>query len=364
MNSGKKTTIDSLARNLGVSASTVSRALNGYDDISENTQRRIREAANEAGYQMASERKSKRRRTNTVGMVVERLNLDISGPFLAKFLRGATEALSKDGVDLLVASADGPAEELNTYQRLITDRKVDGFILTRLRTEDPRIALLTENKVPFVVHGRDAAPEDYSWLDIDAAGAMDAALEHLVAFGHRRIGLIQGPEAVNYVRLRFDAYQSSVKRLGLESDDKLVVGGGLTPEDGARAAKAIMCGDAPPTALVCDLDNLAIGAMAALRQLGLQPGSDVSVIGYGDDPFAAYAVPPLTTFNQKAQDAGKWVAEMMLARLDGVSPQILQRLNSASIIPRESVTQRAHTSQRLAELVTEFERRTQGGNQT
>lgn len=351
MSFGRKATVESLARELGLASSTVSRALRDYSDISEETRRRVREAADRAGYRLGAEPKPARAPVNVVGLVAEVWSLDISSPFFGQFLRGATAALRRGNVDLLLASSDGPKEALKTYDYLIASGKVDGFILTRVRTEDPRLQLLGGRDVPFVCYGRDANPDDYAWHDVDAAEAARQSVECLIDLGHRRIGLLQAWSPINFVRLREAAFRAALAGHGIEPDDRLIAEAGLTAQDGATATRRLMEQDAPPTALICDQDALAIGAMSALRAVGLVPGIDVSLIGYGDDPFSGYSEPPLSTFSQDAELAGRWVAEMMLATLSGTSPQILQRLRSAPFLNRGSVSPPARTPAELCSHV-------------
>ena len=331
-----RTTIESLARDLGLSASTVSRALNGYTDISEETRRRVLNAADEAGYKLVSERKKKNNQTNTVGLVVEMWSLDITSPFFGQFLRGATSALRRQSYDLLVASTDGAKEALKVYEYLIAEGRVEGFILTRIRSEDARIALLSERDIPFVCFGRQQEEGDFAWHDVDAAEAVKKSVHYLADLGHQHFGLLQAPSDINFARLRKDSFMSTLNELKLSVNEDHIIEAGLTASDGANAVHTLLKTSHPPTALVCDLDALAIGAISAFKDAHLVPGKDVSVIGYGNDPFSAFTEPPLTTFAQDAELAGRWVAEIFLALLKGITPKILQRLRSAEFVERQS----------------------------
>jgi len=340
MSSSRRTTIESLARDLGLSASTVSRALNGYTDISDETRRRVQESADDAGYKLISERKKRLTPTNAVGLVVEMWSLDISSPFLGQFLRGATAALRRRSYDLLVASTDGTKEALKVYNYLIAEGRVEGFILTRIRSEDPRIALLTERDVPFVCFGRDQSGGHYAWHDIDAAEAVAKSVQYLAERNHTELALLQAPAEINFVRLRQSSFREALRHHGLKAREDRIINAGLTASDGAQAARTLLQSKSPPTAIICDLDALAMGAMYAIRDAGHVPGKDVSVIGYGDDPFSAFAEPALTTFSQDSELAGRWVAEMFLAILDGTTPEILQRMRFAKFVERQSAARR------------------------
>ncbi len=351
MGSRGKVTIEALARELGLAKSTVSRALNGYPDIAEETRSRVQAAALASGYAASSLARSlKRGRVDTVGIVLPGAHLDIGSPFLVQFLRGATKVLEGRGVDLLVANAAAPERWQETYDRLIVTRKVDGFILTRTLSDDPRIAYLREKGAPFVAFGRTAGAEDFAWLDVDCGAAAGDAAAHLAALGHHRIGHVAAPESVNFARLRREAVREKLTALGLY-EPSLIVEAGMTADDGRRATTTLMGLARPPTALICDLDLLAFGAMAALRDLNLTVGSDVSVLGYGDIPLADLHSPPLSTWSQDSETAGGWVAEMLLALINGTAPEILQRLRPADFLRRGSDSAPARDSDKLRKLL-------------
>ncbi len=347
-----KITIDQLARKLELAKSTVSRALNGYPDISEETRERVQKAALESGYVASSmARNLKRGRVDTVGIVLAGEALDISNPFIVQFLSGTTHILQNRGIDLLVANASEPQLWQETYDRLIVSRKVDGFIVMRTESDDPRISYLLEKNVPFVAFGRTESAQNFAWLDIDCGGAAADAVRHLAALGHQRIGHITASRKVNFARLRHHAIKQAITELGWQYDPSLVVNAGLTAEDGQRASCQLMALEHPPTALICDLDLLAFGAIAALRDLGLQAGRHVSVIGYGDVPFAGLHSPALSTYSQDAEMAGRWIAEMLLALVNGTAPEILQRLRPATFVQRASDGPPALGSKALRQLL-------------
>ncbi len=279
MGSRGKVTIDALARELGLAKSTVSRALNGYPDIAEETRARVQEAALACGYAASSlARCLKRGRVDSVGIVLPGEQLDISSPFLVQFLRGATKVLEDRGVDLLVANSPSPERWQETYDRLIVTRKVDGFILTRTLSDDPRMAYLREKGAPFVAFGRTATADDFAWLDVDCGAAAAEAVAHLGTLGHRRIAHVAASATVNFARIRREAVREKLTELDLY-DPALIVEAGLSADEGRAATAGLLNLDQPPTALICDLDLLAFGAMAALRDLGLTAGRDVSVLG-------------------------------------------------------------------------------------
>lgn len=349
---GDRVSINRLAADLGLAKSTVSRALNDYPDISERTKIRVREAAQRSGYRPSSLARSMRRgAVETVGLVLSEPGLDMSNPHLAAFLGGVSARLDAQGLDLLVASAPAPDSWRGVYDRLIDSRKVDGFILTRTESRDPRVRHLRERGISFVTHGRTETPSGHAWYDVDNRGAMEAAVRHLARLGHRRIGFIGGPDRLNFARLRREGYEAGLAELGLSFDPALVADGMLDGESGAGAATALLTLDAPPTALLAVVDAVAFGAMRAARDLGLTVGRDISVIGYDDVPAATFSDPPLTTFNQHSEDAGAAVADMLAQSLAGAPTSALQRLTPARMIRRASDAPPVHAPDALRALI-------------
>ena len=330
-------TLNTLARELGLAKSTVSRALNGYPDIAEQTRERVRDAAVRCGYRPSSiARNLKRGRVDTVGVVLTGEGPDIASPCFVQFLRGVTRALDHEGLDLMVATAPGPGRWRETYDRLIASRKVDGFIVTRTETHDPRIVYLRQRGVPFVTYGRTENPSQFAWFDMDNWRAIAEATERLANFGHRRIAFITAAGAFNFARERLAGYRAAREALGLDCERVLIRRAGLQAADGWAAAEALMALDRPPTALICVRDAVAIGAARALGARGLRVGRDVSVIGYDDVPHAAFMDPPLTTYSQESEAAGTRVAEMLLGLIRGRRATDLQELRPARLIERAS----------------------------
>ncbi|MDJ0943251.1 MAG: substrate-binding domain-containing protein [Kiloniellales bacterium] len=357
-------TLNTLAQELGLAKSTVSRALNGYPDIAEQTRERVRGAADRCGYRPSSmARNLKRGRVDTVGVVLTGEGPDIASPFFAQFLRGVTRALDREGLDLMVATAPGPDRWREAYDRLIASRKVDGFIVTRTETRDPRIAYLRQRGVPFVSYGRTENPSQYAWFDMDNRRAFAEATERLAGLGHRRIGFIAAPGAFNFARERLAGYRAARDALGLDDDRALIRRAGLKEADGWGAADALMALERPPTALICVRDAVAIGAARALGARGLRVGEEVSVIGYDDVPHAEFMDPPLTTFSQESETAGTRVAEMLLGLMRGRRAKDLQELRPAKLIERASDGPPGRTPESLRALLNAIAQRRGGSKE-
>ncbi|SFP07548.1 transcriptional regulator, LacI family [Tranquillimonas alkanivorans] len=319
-----------------MSKGTVSRALNNYADISPATRARVAQAAVELGYApLAHAQAIRTGRARALGLVLQMEQHDAQRPFLAEFLRGITRAASARNWTLTVATAESEEEGLETYERLIAERKADGFILPRTRWHDPRVALLRAAGCPFVLFGRtaDAEAEGCAWYDIRGGAAMQDAVRRLQGFGHRRIGFIGAAPEFTYARKRREGLHAALLKAGLPTDDVLFDEGNATSEDGLAAATRLLAGKPAPTALVCATDTLAVGAVRALRMQGLKPGRDVSVIGYDGAPEGRAADPPLTTYAVDQTAAGARLADILIALIDGTDPESLRETAEATLRP-------------------------------
>ncbi|WP_102107457.1 LacI family DNA-binding transcriptional regulator [Oceaniglobus roseus] len=330
----RRPTIQDLARSLGLSKGTVSRALNGYTDISPATRQRISEAAEALGYAPLSHAQAIRTgQVKALGLVLQMEQHDSQRPFLAEFLRGITQAASARSWTLTMATAESEEEGLDTYRRLIRERKADGFILPRSQWHDPRVALLRDEGCPFVLFGRTGDAEGCAWFDIRGGAAMEDAVARLHGFGHRRIGFVGADDAFTYARKRRDGYLAGLADVGLSEDPALIHRGGMTAEDGAAAAGRMLELSRPPTALICATDLLAIGAIRAARARGLSIGRDLSVIGYDGTREGQLLDPPLTSYAVDQTAAGARLAELLIARIGGADPETLRETADAVLRP-------------------------------
>ncbi len=346
-------TISDLARHLGVAKGTVSRALNNYPDVAPETRSRIALAAEELGYRPSSiARKLKSNRVDAVGIVLPMADNLIADPFLSEFLDGVSHALDQRGQDLLVSTASSIESTVHVYERLIAERKVDGIVVTRTRTDDPRINFLRDRGFPFVTHGQCGLPGGFASFDIDNERAFIEAVGHVVALGHRRIGYVGGPSAYNFSRLRLSGFRKGMVNAGLTLDEDLIVECPLDQEAGRRGANILVHRPNPPTAILCASDWLAIGAIRALRELNLRVGTDVTVIGYDGIPVGAFVDPPLTTYSQTMREAGAKVAGMLHDVINGAEPDSLSSMGEAFLVKRDSDGPPSKTPIQLAQQLS------------
>ena len=330
--------LKSLARNLGISETTVSRALNGYPEVSERTRARVLAAAQEAGYRpnpMARSLASGR--TNVVGIIHQLSGNDLADPMFMQIVGGMVEALEARQMDLVMAPVS-PANELRAYQHMVKERRVDGLIVGRTRLYDERVAYLAKQGLPFIAHGRTSVNEPHAWFDYDNESGMRLAVDHLLAHDHQRIALISAPLEMNFARQRFDSFHLCMKDAGIKVDPQHLIGENNDKRSGYLAMQQLLASTPAPTAVIVDNHMSGVGAMRALLDAGIDIGQQMSVIVWGrmEDSLAGYNV---TTIDQPHPDmAGAKMIEMLLALQGGTPPSQLQELWQPILLPGETVS--------------------------
>ncbi len=348
----RRVTIADVSEALGLTKSTVSRAMNGYPDIAESTRARVMRMAEKMGYRPLSHAQAIRTgRVRSIGFIIETAEHDAHRPFLAEFLAGISSAASLEGWTLTVAAASSPLNTLQIIEGLCADRKADGFILPRTLRTDDRIATLRRLQVPFVMFGRTGDPTDCAWYDIAGEDAMQSAVQKLAASGHRRIAFVNGGKQYNYTHLRHEGYAAGLQAAGLTFDAALVRENCMSPEDGRQAARALLALDQPPTGFVFAMDRAALGLYDAARDLGLQVGRDISVIAYDGIIEGATMTPPLSTFSVNIRRAGERLGTLLIRRVRGSAPETLRRVEQATFLDRGSAATPARSSEQLANLL-------------
>jgi LacI family transcriptional regulator len=306
-----------LAKHLNLSPTTVSRALNGYPEVGEATRRRVDEEARRFGYRPNPHaRRLATGRAHTIGYVFPSDRTLMIDPLFSDFVAGAADVYSMHGYDILL-HAGGQEDELSVYRRYAQGGAVDGVVVQGSHVDDPRIALLNEIRLPYVVHGRVGDIETgYAWMDIDNRGAFQKATKLLTDLGHQRIGLINGLENLTFAFHRRQGYERALAHKGFKVDPEIMFSGTMTEENGYVQSKRLLQMGNRPTALLISSMLMVSGAMRAVNELGLTVGKDVSLIAHDDGlPFlnAEGLVPSLTTTSSSIRAAGSRVAELLLA---------------------------------------------------
>ncbi|MBG1232557.1 LacI family DNA-binding transcriptional regulator [Aestuariivirga litoralis] len=329
-----------LSQHLGLSQTTVSRALNGYPEVGEATRKRVTEEAHRQGYRPnANARRLATGRSHVIGYVFPSDRSIMIDPIFSDFIAGAADIQSMRGFETLL-HAGGEENEMAVYRRYAEGGLVDGVVVQAPHMDDPRLALLDSLDLPYVVHGRVGTRQDgYAWLDIDNRGAFHKATKLLTDLGHTRIGLLNGLEYLTYAQHRREGYEKALHERGLAVDPSIMFSGQLTEENGYRQAKRLLQSQPRPTALVMSSMLMVSGALRAVHELGLAVGTDVSLIGHDDGlPFlnAEGLVPSLTTTSSSIRAAGSRVAELLLSLIENTNADLPQEMWSVDLIVRGS----------------------------
>ncbi|WP_460275180.1 LacI family DNA-binding transcriptional regulator [Celeribacter sp. ULVN23_4] len=350
-----RVTITDLSQALSLTKGTVSRALNGYPDISETTRTRVIRAAQAMGYHPLSHAQAlKTGRSCSLGLVVELSQHDAHRPFLAEFLAGLTQSVSAAGWTLTIATSESEADTVRIMRDLVRDRKADGFILQRVLWDDPRIAFLEREKVPFICYGRPNHHEMMSYFDVLSEAAMTDAVNWLARLGHRRIGYIGSAPHYAFSHARRGGFRAGLAAEGMTFDPALMIEGALSPDHAAQATRQFLALEAPPTAILCATDTLARGVYEVANTLGLKIGSELSVVGYDGAPEGQAMWPRLATFAVDNRQAGARLGEMFIDRMQDPEAPVAQGLIRATFTPGGSTGRPALTPEQLAQHLADL----------
>lgn len=313
-----KVNLKALSESLGLSRTTVSRALNGYDDVSEATRERVIKAARERGYQAdPTARRLATGRAEAVGIVYPFGTSDLGDPRFCEVVAGITEQLSAHNLDFIIVSAR-PDAELDTYRRLVGSRLVDGLIVARTLVDDPRIRLLQTHGFPFVAYGRTDSAAPYPWFDFDNEAGARLAVERLAALGHRRIAMLSAPLSLNFAAQRRQGFLDASRACGMTVEPACLVECPFTREGGYEAVRRLLALPERPTALFVDNNIAGAGAFRAVVESGLAIGRDVSLIVYDGVPSEIASPHRVTAVVQPTgHDSGVALAELIVDIIAG-----------------------------------------------
>ena len=273
-----------LAESLNLSPTTVSRALNGYPEVREETRSRVMAAAKAVNYAPnARARRLATGRAMTIGHVIPLTGrAEMVNPIFADFLIGAGEVYAREGYDLLLSMVPETETEA-AFRQLAANGSVDGVMVQAPQENDPRIGLLNELGLPFLVHGRTGDAMDYSWLDIANMRAFRRATDFLLDLGHRRIALLNGQESFDFAHRRRRGFEAAMAARHVPTLPHLMVSEAMTESFGYLSASSMLDGPEPPTAFLASSVIIAIGIRRAAGERGLRMGRDISIICHDDE---------------------------------------------------------------------------------
>lgn len=305
---------------LGLSPTTVSRALGGYPEVNAETRQRVLQAADQFNYQPNKRARALATgRSFNIGHVLSNSDKNqLVNPIFGDFIAGVTETSGELGYSLSLTVTE-PGDEEAVYRKLKSEGAVDGIVLQAPVMDDRRIALLQKIDLPFVVHGRSTdviAP--YAWVDVNNKRAFERATTFLLDLGHTRIGLVNGDEAMDFANRRRAGYADMLINRGIALSLDYMNRGEMTEANGYNAVKRMLLLPVPPTAFLMSSVISAIGASRAVQEAGLTLGQEVSLLTYDDD--LSYLsnrqdVPLFTAVRSSVRDAGRQIAQILVNQI-------------------------------------------------
>lgn len=296
----------------------MSRALAGNLSISEQTRKRVEEAARDHGYvpNRAAQLLKGRRVSGFAGLVLTDPGYGRDDSYLAEFLAGLGRGLRTHGIDLFLSTVSEDGDGLDVIRHIVETRRADGLILSRTMEADPRVDYLLEAAFPFVTYGRIARDDPQVWwVDTDGAAAFAEAFDLLYGLGHRRFGLLTMDEPSAFRACRTRGLRAAIAARGDPSVSLTVASTPRFDTDRRHAAAlALLTEGNRPTAVIGLFDGFALDLLYQARALGLRVPDDLSVVGFDDIPSAARA--GLTTFDADTAGAARALADMLVRRMN------------------------------------------------
>ncbi|MFZ0243644.1 MAG: LacI family DNA-binding transcriptional regulator [Desulfobacterales bacterium] len=304
-----------IARLSGVSLATVSRAIHAPHKVRDETRKKVLGAIREHNYiYNAAAADLSRRQSKVIGLLIPTTR----SPVFAESILAIQEYSQSAGYAVILGNTSYNAATEKRLLQQFEERRVAGVILTGFTFAcEADVAGLKVHGIPHVIIWEDLNDRDINFVGFDNFRTAQQMTEHLISFGHRRIGLIIGPYSkVGRVRKRWEGFKHSMEKNGLAVDPALVVETEPTLENGEAAMSFLLGRPEPPTAVFAASDVLAIGALKAARQAGLAVPEQISVAGHDDIGFAAYTQPPLTTMRVRSYEIGRLAVEVLLEEID------------------------------------------------
>jgi len=322
--------IQDIAHSMGLSKATVSRALNGKQDVDSQTRKRVLEVAGRLGYvPSASARALSNGHSNTLGLLVPSL----TWPWMLEVIRGVADAIEQSHYSLMLyTTAGGPESARAFISQAFPASFIDGLALVVPPGMQDYIHDLARQGLPVVViDDRGDHPEFPAVATTNLDGGL-AATRHLISLGRRRIAMINGPVEYGCNRDRLEGYRRALAEAGLAFDRHLVAQGDFSEASGVAAMQSLLQAGRTIDAVFVANDQMAFGAMSALRHAGRTVPDNVAVVGFDDLPAAALMQPPLTTVRQPLYEMGRTAAVMLMAAVRGEPVEKLVELPTELIV--------------------------------
>jgi len=329
-----RATITDVAREAGVSITTVSHVLNGTRSVAEPTKQRVLAAVERLNYEVNSLAQSlKSDRSQTIGLLVT----DISNPFFTSLVRGVEDVANAAGYGVMLCNTDENAEKELTYLRMLRRKRVDAILMAPTGIRQPVVDQLIGLGFPLVCFDRPPPGAPCDSVLVDNVDGARQAVSHLIELGHRRVGVITGLEGVGTTDERLEGYLQAMVAHGLSIDQELIRVGNSRLDGGFREMLALLDLPIPPTAVFSTNNLMTLGALGALQSRQVDVPGDMAIVGFDDFEWAAVLRPRLTVVAQPTYEIGQTATRMLIDRIKGRgAPEPRKVVLPTHLIVRES----------------------------
>ncbi|MFW5981783.1 MAG: LacI family DNA-binding transcriptional regulator [Halanaerobiaceae bacterium] len=330
-------TIKDIAAEAKVSTATVSRVINNHPDVNDNTREKIIKIMKKNNYRPNTIARSlSTSKSHTIGIFfTDHFNSGLHHPFFREVIYGLEKSLGENGYDIVYFTNRHWGDSFS-YIDKCKDRHVDGVAMMGIPRDDPNINNLLSSNIPTVFVDLDVIGKNASYIMSDnVIGAMDA-VKYLYNLGHKRIATIMGFNTTKTSQDRFLGYRKALQELDLKYNSDWVINGKYSEDGGYQAMKEVLDLKEKPTAIFCQSDGMAIGAMRALEDSGLEVPEDFSIIGFDDIEASRYVKPALTTIAQNKEKMGACLADLLLNMIEKNNKNIAPIILPTRLIERES----------------------------
>ena len=330
-----RVTISDVAREAGVSASTVSRVIHDNPRISTETKQRVQTTMEALGYYPnALARSLANSTTRNLGLILPNSSENLFvNPFFIEAMRGIGVEAQARGYNIMFSFSNNEKEEVGFIKNYIKSRWVDGIILLANRENDQCVAYLREKDFPFVVVGRPDRTESTLWVDNDNFHAVYNVVNMLINRGCRKVAFVGGPGSFSVTRDRLDGYRQALSIRGMAVDENLIGLGADFSEEGGRLTMEAILDTVEPDAVVATDDHIAFGARDALYSRNLK---DVAIVGFNNTLRGRYQSPALTSVDVNPAELGRDAAALLIDSITGEETGGSHRIVETVLVERES----------------------------
>jgi LacI family transcriptional regulator len=317
----ERLTLEKIGELAGVSRATVSRVINDHPGVRPQVRQHVMEVIKETGYQPHSAARSlASNRMNLISLVIPTAIQSLfTDPYFPRLIQGVSQVCNANDYTMSLFLLHSEDEEKRLYPRVLNRGYLDGVILASFNKQDPLIARLENNNMPFIMIGRPDESSQASYVDVNNEAGAHAAVSHLIRRGRKRIATITGRLDMSSGIDRFSGYKNALEERGIPIDDNLIVEGHFSEVEAYNGMLELL--QHKPDAVFVASDGMAFGALRALRTANISIPDEVAIVGFDDLPPSATSDPPLTTVRQPVQRMGVLATEMLLDIInEGMEP--------------------------------------------